>query len=115
MPRRLDDLLSGNTRLCSAEEIAFASRCAERASTLPLAVLVACHGDYNRHNWLVDRAGILRVIDFGEAARHRAAFDFTKLFYGAWWSRPNLAAVFFEGYGRRQRQTSWSSANVGWR
>lgn len=101
MPHRLERLLSRNGGLFTAEQAAFARSSAERATSLPRASLVACHGDYNRHNWLVDDTGTLRVIDFGEATLHRAAFDFTKMFYGPWWDNPRPAAAFFKGYGRR--------------
>lgn len=101
MPQRLEQLLARNGGLFTAEEEAFARRSAQRAMALPTAPLVACHGDYNRHNWLVDETRTLRVIDFGEATLHRAAFDFAKLFYGPWWENPQPTAAFFKGYGRR--------------
>lgn len=101
MPQRLDKLLRRNAGLFTAEEAGFARRSAERATRLPPVPLMACHGDYNSHNWILDDAGTLRIIDFGEARLHRAASDFTKLFYGPWWHRPRLAGSFFKGYGRR--------------
>jgi Ser/Thr protein kinase RdoA (MazF antagonist) len=61
---------------------------------------VPCHGDFKAHNWLVDSAGTLRVIDFGNSRYAPAASDFSRLFYGAWWRRPDLATAFFAGYGR---------------
>jgi hypothetical protein len=60
---------------------------------------VPTHGDFGGHNWLrgPDR---LRVIDFATARYDSPVTDFARLYLGPWWERPDLAAAFFEGYGR---------------
>lgn len=98
---RLEKLLTWNPGLLTPEEEAFARSSADRIRALPLVEKVPCHGDYKAHNWLVDEQGTLRVIDFGEARWGEVAFDLSKLFFGAWWRRPDLAAAFLQGYGRR--------------
>lgn len=97
----LDGLLARRPGLFTPVEVAFVGSQANRINDLPLDKKVPCHGDYKWHNWLVDSVNTLRVIDFGESRWAIAAFDFSKLFVGVWWRRPDLAAAFFEGYGRQ--------------
>jgi len=97
----LDGLLARRSGLFTPVEVAFVGSQANRINDLPLDKKVPCHGDYKWHNWLVDSVNTLRVIDFGESRWAIAAFDFSKLFFGVWWRRPDLAAAFFEGYGRQ--------------
>lgn len=86
--------------LFTPAEVSFVRSHANRINDLRLDKKVPCHGDYTSQNWLVDAFDTLRVIDFGASRRAIAASDFSQLFFGAWWRRPDLEAVFFEGYGR---------------
>lgn len=87
-------------QILSTQERAFALAAIpelhKRAAGLPR---VPCHGDYAGHNWLRGPNG-LNLIDFSAARRSTAMSDWTRLFAGAWWGRPRLAAAFFDGYGR---------------
>jgi Ser/Thr protein kinase RdoA (MazF antagonist) len=98
--RRLDGLLERIPGLFTEAETRFARQNVQRLAALPDRPKVPCHGDYRPQNWLVDDAGIVRVIDFGEARWHVPAFDLTHLYLGAWWVHPHLATAFFAGYGR---------------
>lgn len=64
-----------------------------------------CHLDYQPRNWLVDQAGVLRVIDFEHARFGLQARDFVRLQFRFWASRPDLRAAFFDGYGRCLTET----------
>lgn len=97
---RLERLLARRPGLFTPEEVSFVRSHANRINDLRLDKKVPCHGDYTSQNWLVDAFDTLRVIDFGASRRAIAASDFSQLFFGAWWRRPDLEAVFFEGYGR---------------
>jgi len=99
--RRLALILATNPDLFTPAQVAFTRDQATRIAELPVGESVPCHGDYLPHNWLVDSANVLRIIDFGESRWDLPAFDFSKLFFNAWWRRPRLAASFFAGYGRQ--------------
>jgi Ser/Thr protein kinase RdoA (MazF antagonist) len=71
----------------------------EEALRRPLPI-VPTHGDYQPHNWVVDEAGAVRVIDFGGSALRPAAYDLTRLMFRACWDRPDLATELLRGYGR---------------
>lgn len=94
-------MLSRNEGLFVPDEAAFARDRVKRLAALPPTEKVPCHGDYYLHNWLVDPTGTVRIIDFEMSRWDRAAYDFSRLYFRAWWGRPDLAAPFFEGYGRR--------------
>ncbi|MGI8901108.1 MAG: phosphotransferase enzyme family protein, partial [Nocardioides sp.] len=104
---KLAGVLQRHSTLFSPWEIAFVRGCAEGMSRLPITDNVACHGDYRPHNWLVDDAGVVRVVDFGDAKWAVAASEFAGLFYGPWWEDRALAAVFFDGYGRSLDENEW--------
>jgi aminoglycoside phosphotransferase len=87
--------------LLSEEQEQFARHHLRGLESLPPLPMVPSHGDFNTHNWLVDDAGTLRVIDFGNARWQIPALEFARLYFGPWWDRPDLASSFFEGYGRR--------------
>jgi len=59
--RWLEGVLVRN-KVCSSR-VAFAHDRAKRLAVLP-PEKVPCHGDYYVHNWLVDAAGTVRIIDF---------------------------------------------------
>ena len=58
------------------------------------------HFDFQPRNWLVDRDGALRVIDFEHARIGLQARDFTRLHFRYWASQPRLRDGFFDGYRR---------------
>lgn len=89
-----------SSSVLTAEERDFVQHSIEGLQSLPQQEEVPCHGDFLPHNWLVDATGDVRVIDFGNAKWATAAHDLTKLCFGPWWQRPDLAAAFFGGYGR---------------
>jgi hypothetical protein len=60
-----------------------------------------CHFDFQPRNWLLDRGGTLRLIDFEHARIGLQVRDFTRLHFRCWPSRPDLREAFFDGYGRR--------------
>ncbi|CAN5173255.1 hypothetical protein BH18ACT9_BH18ACT9_05070 [soil metagenome] len=100
--RRLEwELSSGFAGMLSEAEIRFAQDQVERMGGLRFAAQVPCHGDFGPHNWLVDEAGVVRVIDFADSRWHVPGFDFTRLYHRAWWERTDLGDAFFEGYGRQ--------------
>lgn len=99
--KRLEALLARHgSELFSDEEMMFAREETRRMASLQYPAQVPCHGDFMPYNWLVDGSGTLRVIDFGRARWHVPPFDFTRLYFGPWWERPNLAIAFLRGYGR---------------
>jgi len=59
------------------------------------------HFDFQPRNWVTDRDGALRVIDFEHARIGLQARDFTRLHFRYWASRPQLRDAFFDGYQRR--------------
>lgn len=61
---------------------------------------VACHRDFAPRNWLWD-GETLAVVDFEHARPDLALVDLAKLCVGTWSRRPDCAAAFFAGYGRR--------------
>jgi Ser/Thr protein kinase RdoA (MazF antagonist) len=98
--RRLEAVVAEFPDLLTTEELNFARDRTREIAMLPPWPRVPCHGDYKPTNWLVDAAGVLRVVDFGLARWHVPAFDLTRLCLGPWWGRPQLASAFLEGYGR---------------
>lgn len=58
------------------------------------------HFDFQPRNWVVDRDGTVRVIDFEHARIGLQARDFTRLHFRYWASRPRLRDAFFDGYQR---------------
>jgi hypothetical protein len=59
-----------------------------------------CHLDFQPRNWLVDRAGIVRLVDFEHARFDLPARDLVRLHFRIWPARPDLRAAFLAGYGR---------------
>jgi Ser/Thr protein kinase RdoA (MazF antagonist) len=98
--QRLHRLLDEAGDLLTRPERAFVRGRGVVLAELPLGTTVPCHGDFRTHNWLVDDAGTLRVIDFGKARWEQPAWDLAKLFLRPWWRRPRLARAFLRGYGR---------------
>ncbi|APU13263.1 MULTISPECIES: aminoglycoside phosphotransferase family protein [Actinoalloteichus] len=87
--------------LLSRAEIDFvADRIAELAR-LPPPMTVPCHLDYQPRNWLVDAAGVLRVIDFGAVGLDRWLQETSRMTHRQWRERPELGDAFYAGYGRR--------------
>lgn len=70
----------------------------------PPAVLVPTHGDWQPRNWIIDDAGVVRVIDLGRADRRPALTDFARLARQEWENRPDLEAAFLDGYGADPRE-----------
>jgi len=99
--QRVERLLADCRPVLTARELDFVRAQADLVAQVPLDHEVPCHGDYRAHNWLVDGSGTLRVIDFGKSRWGTVAWDLGKLFLRPWWRRPQLAAAFLDGYGRR--------------
>jgi len=64
---------------------------------------VPCHRDFTDRNWLVveDAAAPLQVIDFEHARADCALQDLVRLTGAVFPERSDLAAAFYDGYGRR--------------
>ncbi len=100
MERRLNNWLSLSKDMFSTAEAEFARRQLRRVVELPPQPWVPCHGDYRPNNWLIDDAGTVRVIDFADSRWQFRGHDLTRLYFGPWWERPDLAAAFLDGYGQ---------------
>lgn len=98
--QRLEAVLARDPQLFTAAQMRFTRERTSEMASLPTRVRVPCHGDYKPHNWIVDEDGTLRVVDFAEARWHVPAYDFTRLYFGRWWQKPDIAKAVFEGYGR---------------
>jgi hypothetical protein len=70
-----------------------------RAELFATVRRVACHRDFAPRNWLWD-GETLAIVDFEHARPDLALADLAKLCVGSWARRPDLAAAFFDGYGR---------------
>lgn len=98
--RRLDGLLRRGSGPFDRQEVAFVRREVGALHDPPSPSSVRCHLDFGSHNWLVDRTGTLRVIDFAGAQRQVWVRDLVRLQFSMWWRRPALRAAFLDGYGR---------------
>ena len=79
----------------------------------PPTTLVPTHGVFSPRNWLVDDAGVLRVIDLGRFDHRPRSTDLCRLHARHWPSRPDLHAAFVEGYGDDPtRDAVWVSQRV---
>jgi hypothetical protein len=65
----------------------------------------ACHLDFQPRNWLLDRAGTVRLIDFEHARFDLPVRDLVRLHFRIWATRPDLRTAFFAGYGRDLTRT----------
>ena len=61
---------------------------------------VPCHGDFTPHNWLVDAAGAVSVVDFEHARLDAPHADVARLATTVWLERPELREPFWDGWGR---------------
>lgn len=66
--------------------------------------VVPTHGDWQPRNWLIDAAGVVKMIDFGRFGFRPAATDLARLATQQWRGRPDLEAAFFQGYGEDPRE-----------
>ena len=112
--RRVESVLGRDPDLFTAAEAGFARSRTAVLRDLPPMPLVPSHGDYKPHNWLLDDAGTLRVIDFAESRWDVPAADLCRLSLGPWWDQPHLADAFLAGYGRRleEHEAAYVSAHV---
>jgi len=104
--RRLDRMRQRHPHAVQDAEFEFARGAVALLERRPELepLLVPGHGDFRPHNWLVDGAGLLRVIDFGDSGLHPPTRDFAALAYG-WWQRlPGAKDAFLAGYGRELTQ-----------
>jgi serine/threonine protein kinase len=97
---KLEDWIGRGRRLLSEDEIAFA-----RGQVRPLAdfgpvPIVPTHMDNQPRNWLVDDAGVVRMIDFGACRRDVWIRDLQRMYFQQWEHRPDLRDAFYAGYGR---------------
>lgn len=61
---------------------------------------VPCHRDFTPSNWLWSEAGVLTVVDFGQARPDARLWDLAKLEGETFREDPDLRGPFYEGYGR---------------
>jgi hypothetical protein len=97
----LAKLLDSAAHYVTADDIALLRSLAQQAPVgLPK---VAAQGDYMPKNWMwEEREQRLRVIDFERTQLEAAARrDLSRLHYRILHQRPDLAAAFYSGYGRR--------------
>jgi hypothetical protein len=73
------------------------------ALDLPGPRRVACHRDFGPRNWLWSERSGLSVIDFEHARPDLWLADVLALVDGPWHGRADLAAAFWDGYGRALR------------
>ncbi len=59
---------------------------------------VLCHRDFTPSNWVVDDAGRVGIVDFGQARPDLALWDQVKLNATAWRHAPHLRTAFLRGY-----------------
>ncbi len=94
---RCRSLLTGEHRI-APDAVAWLEQWLD-AYPAPATTLVPTHGDYSPRNWLVDDAGVLRVVDLGRFDHRPRSSDLCRLHARHWRDRPDLAAAFVEGYG----------------
>ena len=100
--RRLADWVRrAGPGVLAADEVDIVSAALAALDDLPDPLGVRCHRDWQPRNWLVDDDGILRVFDFEHWRVEPWVEDLQRLWRDEWQDRPELAAAFFDGYGRR--------------
>lgn len=97
---RLEELLVRGATLFDAYDLDFVRGEIRSLQDLSEPSSVPCHLDYASHNWLFDRAGTVRAIDFTGARRQIWVRDLRRLQFGSWRVRPELREAFLDGYGR---------------
>lgn len=122
--RGMETWIDRGGSLLSKDDLAFCRRMVAGLSELPPAVIVPCHMDYSPRNWLVDDAGVVRLIDFERTRREQWIQDLARMHYGLWLRRPELGKAFYEGYGRQpsgldleildRRQASGTLSTIVW-
>lgn len=95
-----DRLMARHPDLLPAGDERFLRQEVSLLQTHPGGDVVPCHGDFRPANWLRDAAGVLRMIDFGDARWAPAVFDLARPASTWLWDRPDLATAFLDGYGR---------------
>lgn len=100
MADALEEWLSRGGDVIDPESVNFARRQVARLSELAPPLTVPCHWDNTPRNWLVDREGTVRFIDFGHSRRQAWVLDLHRLYFGFWHDQPVLRESFLEGYGK---------------
>jgi aminoglycoside/choline kinase family phosphotransferase len=97
---RLEHWIARGGELLERRQADFARAEIAALAGVPAPARVPCHRDYTPRNWLVDGAGVLRVIDFGHARRDVWVNDLNRLAFDQWVDRADLEDAFLDGYGR---------------
>jgi hypothetical protein len=100
---RMDGWLVDAHGCVDARDLAWALERFRPEEVLRGVARVACCGDFQPRNWMIDRsAGTpgLGVFDFEHSRGDLRVLGIVKLWDDAWVGRPDLEAAFWEGYGR---------------
>jgi len=100
LAERLENYIRRGAGLLSTSDVGFARAQVSELRHLPAPATVPCHLDNQPRNWLVDSAGSVRLIDFGQAKRDVWIQDVSRMYFRDWQRRPDLQEAFFSRYGR---------------
>jgi hypothetical protein len=98
LSRRLEHWLPAAQLILTTDDIALVASCTACLADAKGVPLVPCHLDYQPRNWVIDRTGVLRIVDFEHARLDVAIRDIVRLEYRHWLGRPDLREAFYEGY-----------------
>ncbi len=103
--RFADWIARAGERVLDYDQIAFVERKLAVLDEAPDPFGVPCHRDWQPFNWIVDEAGVISVIDFELSQIDPWYEDLLRLWWYEWTATPQLAAPFFDGYGRRPSES----------
>lgn len=98
---KLERWITQGRDLVAPDEAEFARQEVRKLAGAGPLQTVPCHLDNHPRNWLIDDAGSVRLIDFGQSRPDVWIHDMERLYAGVWSGRPDLRDAYFEGYGRR--------------
>ncbi|HEY2505489.1 MAG TPA: hypothetical protein VGI58_03160 [Streptosporangiaceae bacterium] len=104
----LERSIEAGGHLLTGDEIAFARSQVQPMAELGPVPTVPTHMDNQPRNWVVDNAGVIRLIDFGRCRRDVWIRDMQRLYFQQWEHRPDLRDAFYAGYGREPDATDAS-------
>lgn len=97
---KLERWIGRGRHLLTEDEITLARRQVRPLADFGPVPVVPTHMDNQPRNWLVDEAGVVRMIDFGGCRRDHWIRDLQRMYFQQWEQRPDLRDAFYAGYGR---------------
>jgi hypothetical protein len=97
---RIEAAVAAGPGLFAAADVRLARRRVAALRGFPPPYRVPTHQDNQPRNWLVDRSGTVRLIDFGLSDRDVWVRDLVRLEFWDWADDPTGRDAFLAGYGR---------------